>query len=48
MSELFTVIIVSVIVTLMFDLPMQEIKSILMGGGKRTTVLILKLLVTVL
>lgn len=35
--EVFIVIIVSIVVTLLFDLPMQEIKNILMGGGRRCT-----------
>ncbi|PSN54851.1 hypothetical protein C0J52_12407 [Blattella germanica] len=32
--EVITVIVVSIFVTLLFDLPMQEIKSIIMGSGK--------------
>jgi hypothetical protein len=34
MAELLTVIAVSVVVTLLFDLPMQEVKSVVVGGGK--------------
>jgi hypothetical protein len=34
MAELLAVIVVSVVVTLLFDLPMQEVKSIVFGGGK--------------
>ncbi|XP_069696138.1 nose resistant to fluoxetine protein 6-like [Periplaneta americana] len=35
MAEVLTVLIVSIFVTLLFDLPMQEVKGILMGGGHR-------------
>ncbi|PNF21731.1 hypothetical protein B7P43_G10364 [Cryptotermes secundus] len=35
MAEILTVLVVSTLVTLLFDLPMQEIKSILMGDGPR-------------
>jgi hypothetical protein len=34
MAELLVVLLVSVVVTLLFDLPMQEVKSIVFGGGK--------------
>jgi hypothetical protein len=34
MAELLVVLVVSVVVTLLFDLPMQEVKSIVSGGGK--------------
>jgi hypothetical protein len=34
MAELLVVLLVSVVVTLLFDLPMQEVKSIVSGGGK--------------
>jgi hypothetical protein len=39
MAELLAVIVVSVVVTLLFDLPMQEVKSIVVGGGKSSMVL---------
>jgi hypothetical protein len=35
MVELLTVLIASVAVTLLLDLPMQEVKSILFDGGKQ-------------
>jgi hypothetical protein len=35
MAELLTVLAVSVLVTLLFDLPMQEVKNIVVGGGKQ-------------
>jgi hypothetical protein len=38
MAELLAVLVVSVVVTLLFDLPMQEVKSIVLGGGKSTIV----------
>lgn len=34
-AEVLTVLAFSVLVTLLFDLPMQEVKSILIGGGSR-------------
>jgi hypothetical protein len=34
LPELLAVILVSVVVTLLFDLPMQEVKSIVFDGGK--------------
>jgi hypothetical protein len=34
MAELLVVLLVSVVVTLLFDLPMQEVKNIVFGGGK--------------
>jgi hypothetical protein len=34
MAELLAVLVVSVVVTLLFDLPMQEVKAIVVGGGK--------------
>jgi hypothetical protein len=34
-AEVLMVLAVSVLVTLLFDLPMQEVKSILMSGGKQ-------------
>jgi hypothetical protein len=34
LAELLTVLMVSVVLTLLFDLPMQEVKAILMGAGK--------------
>jgi hypothetical protein len=34
MAELLAVLLASVVVTLLFDLPMQEVKSIVFGGGK--------------
>lgn len=37
MAEILTVLVVSTLVTLLFDLPMQEVKSILMGDGKQCT-----------
>jgi hypothetical protein len=39
MAELLAVIVVSVLVTLLFDLPMQEVKSIVVGGGKSSMIL---------
>ncbi|GFG33259.1 hypothetical protein Cfor_03997 [Coptotermes formosanus] len=33
MAELLTVLLASVLVTLLFDLPMQEVKNIVAGGG---------------
>jgi hypothetical protein len=33
-AELLTVLVSSVLVTLLFDLPMQEVKGILIDGGK--------------
>jgi hypothetical protein len=34
MVELLTVLLVSVAMTLLLDLPMQEVKSIVFDGGK--------------
>jgi hypothetical protein len=34
MDELLVVLLVSVVVTLLFDLTMQEVKTIVFGGGK--------------
>ena len=39
MTELLAVIVVSVVVTLLFDLPMQEVKSIVIDGGKSSMIL---------
>jgi len=39
MAELLAVIVVSVLVTLLFDLPMQEVKSIVLDGGKSSMLL---------
>jgi hypothetical protein len=36
--ELLAVLVVSVVVTLLFDLPMQEVKNIVLGGGKSSIV----------
>jgi hypothetical protein len=33
-AELLVVLVVSVVGTLLFDLPMQEVKNIIFGGGK--------------
>jgi hypothetical protein len=33
-AELLTVLLASLLVTLLFDLPMQEVKNIVAGGGK--------------
>jgi hypothetical protein len=38
MAELLAVLVVSVVVTLLFDLPMQEVKNIVLGGGKSNMV----------
>jgi hypothetical protein len=38
MAELLAVLVVSVMVTLLFDLPMQEVKNIVLGGGKSSMV----------
>jgi hypothetical protein len=32
--EVLTVLMASIVLTLLFDLPMQEVKSILMGAAK--------------
>jgi hypothetical protein len=36
-AELLTVLGFSIVVTLLFDLPMQEVKGILIDGGKHCT-----------
>jgi hypothetical protein len=38
MAELLAELVVSVMVTLLFDLPMQELINIVLGGGKSSMV----------
>jgi hypothetical protein len=38
MAELLAELILSVVVTLLFDLPMHEVLNIVLGGGKSSMV----------